>query len=673
MYRLDDRKNPIWIDAVEAPYTLNGSTLYVEGDNLYVIGQESQSGPISNILLRFDISAGRPVLQSRQMFDGSPSAYRRQGLGFLVSWNPNGQGPISLQVQDYPNGWSRSLPLDYDPVEADYDVTAVKGTSSWAAVMFYYPFTEGVNYETVVFDITGAKAEPIALLPSGGFNHSVAVLQDVLVVGGDVYQVSGNNVTPVSELPTHHVLDSDPVNKRLVMEPDFGWQKDGYRVVDLSDPASPKTSATVVHSRWSTSGVLGPDYFVLLNGPQSVSVYPIEWRPGIRMIDQFPASPWMNDLRVRDGYLYWTGPGWGYKGRSESQGIFEVDDVSSSTSSVVATMDRPGDQVGWAIELNGHYAYVGTDTELIVYDISSPTAPVQGTVLPAPAVSLALLGNYLYAGSNSGKNTLLLVYDVSDPGSPRLVNSLSLPEFAYGIAAQPGWLALAMGKKGLAVYSLLNPAAPAFLRQLGGTCWGVAANRNLLYAAMDVTGLFILDLSNPNNVALLSVTTLAAGDETDTVYYPAALAVSVESRGIAWLCTPKNGRVYGLDVREPKRPRHIAEVVTQGWGSPYAANTFVWNGRLFVAGNDAAFDVTTPQNVGLYEVAQPAPGQVIPDRYYDLPPVTRQENEPSESLKARFLNGREETDDSLSADRQHRRAFRANRPVGDSSKRKIYR
>ena len=659
VYQLDEHLNPVWIDSVEAPHELTGG-LYVAGNRLYVAGQDG-----SNVLLCFDISNGRPILQSRQTFEGDPYAYRPEGLSFTIPTNPNGPGPVILQIRDYSSGASWTLPVDYTPV-GTYSAIAT-GNANWVAVTFNYSL-EGASYETVVFDITGPTAVPIAILPSGGFNQSITVLQDLLVVGGDVYQVSGKSVTLASQLPAYHVLDADPVTKRLLMEPAFTMQEDGYRVVDLSDPGLPRTSATAVHSKQWTSGKLGPDYFVLLNGPQNVGVYPIAWSAGVRKIDSFPASPWMNDLRARDGYLYWTGPGWGARGRSESFGIFEIDDISSAPANVAATMDRPGDQVGWAIELNQHFAYVGTDTELIVYDISSPTAPVQGVVIPSPAISLALVGNYLYAGSNSGKSTQLLIYDVSDPANPKLANSMSLPEFAYGIGAQPGLLALALGKSGLAVYSLSNPAAPVFLAQLGGTVWDVQINQNLLYAAGDYAGLLIYDFSSPKNYTLASQTTLAAGDETYTPGYPAALSVSLDSRGIAWVCSAKEGRVYGLDVRDPGHPRHISEVATGMGVLDYISTAArVWNGRLYVAGNDAAFDVNAPQNVGLYEVRQPRPGQVLPDRYTDHAPVAQDENRPREPLKARILHGNETPEDSAGK-RLYPRAFRADRPTGDRSR-----
>src|SRR5260370_24476547 len=98
-------------------------------------------------------------------------------------------------------------------------------------------------------------------------------------------------------------------------------------------------SAPVLHSTQVTSGALGPAYFGLLHGPQNVGVYPISWSSGVRLIDVFPASPRMNDLRVRDGYLFWTGTGFGFSGRSITHDLFEVVDVFSAPYRVVASVD----------------------------------------------------------------------------------------------------------------------------------------------------------------------------------------------------------------------------------------------------------------------------------------------------------------------------------------------
>lgn len=606
VYRLDERRVPVWITSVEG---LSGGKLLVEGGTLYVSGREGDR----KLLLTYDVSTGIPELQGRLYTEVDWSGIRKQGLDFAVEGGDSQTGSsLALRVTDYSAGSTRRLPIRYTPLVTSG--TTAAGTATWAAVQFDYGLGGYAPAETVVFDITGSSADPIAVLPSGGFNHSMAAMENVLFVGGDVYQISGREVTPVAQLPYHFILSADTSNKRLLVTHDFMMQRDGYRVIDLNEPANPRISAaTAQQGQANTWGVLGPDYFVLAPGPHNLGIYPIWWGDGAEMVDRFPASPAMNDLRMRDGFLYWTGYGFGVEGRSTTRRLFEVVDLSSKPFRTVAAFDRPGDHVGWAVELNGHYAYVGTDAELIVYDITSPSRPVELRALPSPAVSLAVLGRFLYVGSNEGSSTRLLIYDISDPALPRLANSLPLPDFAYSLAAQPGWLAVATGKQGLRLYSLAQPEAPAVASTLSYWVWGVAGNRNTLYAAADSAGLAIFDVTRLTSPAVVSVTDLGSGVETFGAFYPNAMSVSLDERGIAWLTTTKDHRVYGLDVRTRSNPRHVFEF-QMGIGIGSAPNAAAWNGTLVIGGDVAAFDTTHAQNIGLYQADHSDPYSVLPPR-----------------------------------------------------------
>jgi len=640
VYRLDADRRPVWVEAVEG--VANCAGLYVKGTDLYAL-----SGTDPKVLLRYDIRGGRPVLRSRQVWTGDVSEFGVEGHGITVLTSFDDPGPAQLKLLDHSAGTSRTVLTDYTPV-ATY-LARGNASNGWAAVEFFYPFLLNSGAEVVIFDTSGPVAVTLAILPAGGFGRSMAILQDLLVVGRDVFRFKDGQITPVYELPGQHILDFDAATRRLLLSDVNTIQNDGYYVADLSDLENPKFSAAAVHADQSTLGSLGPDYFVLLGGAQNVAAYPILWQRGIRKTDSFRGSPWMNDVRARDGYVYWTGPGWGFHGRSHSFGIFEVTDVSSSPAHAVAAMGRPGDQDGWAIELHGQYAYVGTDSELIVYDISAPTRPVEVMVVPAPAYSLALGGSYLYAGSNFGESKALVVYDISNPAVPRQISTCPLTEFAYGITVGQGWLAVALGNAGLSIYSLDNPAAPVRLTHLSGISWDVAANRNLLYAAAGRAGLRIYDVAAPQSPAVLSITRLDIGTEELTRWFPSALTLSFDARGMVWVCSPREGRVYGLDVREPRHPRHVAQVITSEGYLDYAASAAeVWDGRLYVAGNNAGFDVTAPQNIGLYGAPQTLPGQILPDRLGESVPtsagpasVLHVETDSSEPMKSGVLNGRE--------------------------------
>ncbi|MBN9660668.1 MAG: hypothetical protein J0H49_20930 [Acidobacteria bacterium] len=660
VYWLDEDRNPVWVDCVDAP-TAHDARMWVVGDTLYVAGSERPT----TTTMEYDVSGGWAVLRSRGRIDGQVDSYSPGGIQVtaLRDYSSPSANQWNVVIQNQAEGWKRTLPLDYQPLSDAPIAVQAAGTSTWVAITFGYT----MGYETLVADVTGDRARPLALLASGGFNHSLTVLGDVLVVGGDIYRVSGGKVAKLAEMPWHFVLDSDPLTMRLLMGPDFNLQQDGFRVVDLRDPEHPRSSAPVAHPQQWAQGRLGSDFFVLVGPPQGVTVIPIDWTAGMRKTDSFPASPWTNALRYRDGYLFWTGPGWGYRGRSWTYNLLEVNDMTGPQARLVAAADRPGDQVGWALELVGPYAYVGTDTELIVYDIRVPTAPVELFVVPAPAISITVQGHYLYTGSQDGAQKTLVVYDISVPERPQRIRTVALRDWAYGLAAGPGWLWVALGQNGYAVYSIVNPAAPSPLFDGQSTAWDAAARGNLAYVAADGAGLRILDMTDPSAPRLLSETSLAAGFEAHTQDFPYALSVTLDDRGMAWLTTSREGRVVGVDIRRPEAPRPIAVANTSAGVTIMEAMAAVAvDGRLIISGNDAAFDVARPQNLGLYQVPQTQPGEVLPDRFFDLPPVTQSAQPEPLPWKARHLNGDQRLRE---IETMGARPFRAEGPASTPSRR----
>jgi hypothetical protein len=278
---------------------------------------------------------------------------------------------------------------------------------------------------------------------------------------------------------------------------------------------------------------------------------------------------------------------------------------------------------------------VGTNQELIVYDISNPAAPVQGSVIAAPAVALALAGNYLYAAGGTATSPLLLVYDVSDNARPTLQRRIPVLSPIYSLAVGTGWLAAAMGNVGVQIYSLQAPAAPAAVWRGGYIVWSVAASGHMLYLAADTTGLEIMDVSNLQQPALvgadfLSLAQLELGTSATGVFW--------DPRGIAWVSLDWDGMLYGVDVRNPAQPRLIAQFVTGTGMVSGPQGVAASAGLLLLAGNDLAADTSVPVNLGLTDAVQPLPGQVLPDRYTDSVRVAHL-RQGRDSFKARALRG----------------------------------
>lgn len=94
---------------------------------------------------------------------------------------------------------------------------------------------------------------------------------------------------------------------------------------------------------------------------------------------------------------------------------------------------------GNKVAISGNYLFVASGyanilpSALKIIDFSLPTAPVlvASLALPAPAIDVAISGNYAFVIDQSSK---LQVVDISKPAAPRQVSSLSFSTPAYGVA-----------------------------------------------------------------------------------------------------------------------------------------------------------------------------------------------------------------------------------------------
>ena len=610
-YELDDRRQPVWQGSFEVPFSFSRyNQLVLEADQLTVLGiEETTGGPPSplNTLVTYDIANGIPQLQRWSAFDGSPRAYRKLGRGWKVTSNSQ-RLALDLTLDDYSTNTSRQIPVRYAPLGERFS-TSVNGGDGWAVILFdYVGFPRS---EVVFFDTSGDAALPIAILPGPRLNGTgpLAIAGDIVFCEGFLYRFTGRDAELLFTGQNETAVSVDADSKRFLLS-SFGYQANaGFSVLDMSDPTNPKRSGSTANLSNATAAALDRDYIAVAGGSPNLSISPIS-DSGVKILAPFSSSPPRYDLRIRDGLLFWTGRTLGFHGRRSTSGdVLEVVDISKTPPQVIKQLDRPGDQDGWAIELIGNFAYVGTDSETIVYDISQPRNPVVRIAISAPAISFALNGNILYAGSYAGNSKTILAYDVSSPGSPRLMSTIVVPEFAVSLSAANGLLAAALGKSGLSIYSILG-SLPVLRQTLPGTYYGVAANGTMLYVAADTQGLLVFDVSS--QLRLLSQTSLSS--VADPRNGQRALAVFYDTRQIAWVSTSPEGRVYGLDLRQPLRPRIMAMMPTAPNTSAGAENSVVSDGMLVVAGSNAMFDVQQPQNVGLFDFDAPSYLDVLPLR-----------------------------------------------------------
>jgi len=268
-----------------------------------------------------------------------------------------------------------------------------------------------------------------------------------------------------------------------------------------------------------------------------------------------------------------------------------------------------------ALALLNNDLFVGTDQALLVFDVSQPSKPSQIGSVNTSVYSLALSGNFLFAGTEDER---LLVFNVSSPGAPTSVASVNLPDTAIQIAVSGSLLLIADRTGGLLVFNVAVPSSPALVSQLAiaPAVFGVQADGNLALLAALETGLVIVDLSVPSNPQITSQTALDSYDPFDSLLIENRAATIATQNKIAYIGVDNfdpgdepnnaNGTVYGFDYSQPKEPRLVsladwAGTIAGGITSLYSTGT-----SLFVAGS---------QNTGLTQVNISQPRNMINDFY----------------------------------------------------------
>ena len=249
----------------------------------------------------------------------------------------------------------------------------------------------------------------------------------------------------------------------LKMEAGFAFLADGYlglRVLDLSVPEQPHVVAAIETDEPATSiEVSGPFAFVGTAGA-GVRAFDISAPNNPVERGEFGAADGLSiaATAAADSILYVLADdppllmSVDISEPNDPQLLSEIDDIH--------VLDTPRDLV-----INGSLLYV-TDqvTQLQIIDISNPekltplTGPQDEEFFPN---SIAVSDSHAFV---TDEDTGLLVFDLKVATKPKLVASLNLPDFAFGIEIQDQRAYIANGGAGLQVIDISQPKAPIHLQ-----------------------------------------------------------------------------------------------------------------------------------------------------------------------------------------------------------------
>lgn len=247
----------------------------------------------------------------------------------------------------------------------------------------------------------------------------------------------------------------------------------------------------------------------------------------------------------------------------------------------VGGYDMPG--YAMAVAVDGTYTYVadGTMGQLLVIDLSLPTAPGLAAVLSVGGhpYGLDVTDDYAYIANQDGH---FQIVDISEPGAPCLVSSYAT-DMAFSVAVRGN--TAYVGTDGMAIFDVSDPYHPVPLGTYSSVApvYALVVRDNLAYLAGNA-GLLIVDVSDP-----LAPTWVGG-------YSPGQIAFDIALSGnYAYLALNQGGGLVMIDVSNPEAP---------SWVGTYPGGT-LWS--VAVVENYAY--VGHQQGVDVVDVSDPAAPQ----------------------------------------------------------------
>ncbi len=136
--------------------------------------------------------------------------------------------------------------------------------------------------------------------------------------------------------------------------------------------------------------------------------------------------------------------------------IYVIDISDPYLPRVVGSMEASGEITADIVVSGTHlFDVTGDGLKIDDFDISDPASPVLVSQQPSGGTTLALAGNYLYAGTTGG----LEVYDIANPSKPQYVGGLDINVLVWGISISGKYAYLSLADNGLTLADVSEPAA----------------------------------------------------------------------------------------------------------------------------------------------------------------------------------------------------------------------
>jgi hypothetical protein len=269
----------------------------------------------------------------------------------------------------------------------------------------------------------------------------------------------------------------------------------GLEIIDVADPSAPVVVGTMdtPGAAWDVAVTGDYAYVADDDGLRVIQIDRHVSAPLVGSVETFGAA---QDAALTGSYAL-VAESWGFNG-------FEVVDVSDPAAPVV--VHRVSTEASaYAVEIRDPFAFVGaSDAGLLVFDISTPTAPTQiGAVNTWPeAMWLAVSGELACVASEWDSEVDII--DVGDPPHPTVTALMGLPSGVCGMALAGTHAYFSVANDTLMVVDLANPAVPQFVARVDCDRGTVGIDGALLVVAGNTLSVF--DVTDPASPQMVSNT-----------------------------------------------------------------------------------------------------------------------------------------------------------------------
>ncbi len=317
--------------------------------------------------------------------------------------------------------------------------------------------------------------------------------------------------------------------------------KEGLKVIDVSDPLSPRLKGTALMSGEARDVVLSGPYAFVADNPGGLVIVDIHDPTAPKTVGKWASPGECLAVAIQDDLAFLA---------DGSAGLQIINVQDPARPALVGTWDTDG--TAESIALLGNYAYVADGPSgLKVVDVSKASAPQQVASMTTSGYcrgvsadgKLVCVGN-LYDGG-------FQVMDITNPASPALLATMKYTMYNEGwnVVVNGNQLSVIDYFSGIGFFDLSTPHKPKMtgFYPTPSTIVAAAAQDKIIYAVGELSGLCLLDSSDPAKLRRLATTTAFRGVQ--------GLAVAGD---LAYVTDRWSVRVF--DVRNPSEARQVQAI-----------------------------------------------------------------------------------------------------------------